>query len=77
MILRFFKKKVITDSVNTLENDQQNTEKVEYVMRKTFSRRLSRMEIPDITMIFYHVSSWNIFAIDFHLKAFPFTIQKV
>ena len=56
MILRFFKKKVITDSVNTLENDQQNTEKVEYVMRKTFSRRLSRMEIPDITMIFYHVS---------------------
>ena len=57
MILRFFKKKVITDSVNTLENDQQNTEKVEYVMRKTFSRRLSRMEIPDITMIFYHVSS--------------------
>ena len=57
MILRFFKKKVITDSVNTLENDQQNTEKVEYVMRKTFSRRLSRMEIPDIPMIFYHVSS--------------------
>ena len=57
MILRFFKKKVITDSVNTIENDQQNTEKVEYVMRKTFSRRLSRMEIPDITMIFYHVSS--------------------
>ena len=57
MILRFFKKKVITDSVNTIENDQQNTEKVEYVMRKTFSRRLSRMEIPDITMTFYHVSS--------------------
>ena len=57
MILRFFKKKVITDSVNTIENDQQNTEKVEYVMRKTFSRRLSRMGIPDITMIFYNVSS--------------------